>query len=484
MRLAEFLHETRDEDINDISLMEQRLIEDRNILNTEDINMWASSEAADVALRLSSEKTLQGVLHTWLWKALNKYILTTVDGAKVEVDPHGNVYARGGLNAIVDKLPPWAQQAIEAGKELLYINPGMRTFGQDVPKDLRLVRDWLKHKIQDAPEQLTPNRLSRLSFQNALSLSDDYHEELIRKRPATSEEVSEWYLTYLQGKKDWTQRPWHVIQQDEEALDQVYRLFTKDTGRKVAGTIDTPEDHVLVKDYGDGNKWVKLTTGECLNYEGAQMGHCVADYAHDVESGYVDIISLRDKNNKPHVTIERAKESGVVSQMKGKENKAPVQKYMPYVIDMLTDIYNERGGIEFADEGYNDLSEMGLSHSKDGTLKMITPPFEPDSFGYKSVEYSGGDWGDEPGMMPESEQTHAEGVASLPEAMDAVAPDYHEEAMAADREYVVRAIVDKGVWEGDPSEDEFEPSAIINTIWYDGADKDVKREYKTVVPKS
>ena len=143
MRLAEFLHETRDEDINDISLMEQRLIEDRNILNTEDINMWASSEAADVALRLSSEKTLQGVLHTWLWKALNKYILTTVDGAKVEVDPHGNVYARGGLNAIVDKLPPWAQQAIEAGKELLYINPGMGTFGQDVPKDLRLVRDWL-----------------------------------------------------------------------------------------------------------------------------------------------------------------------------------------------------------------------------------------------------------------------------------------------------------------------------------------------------
>ena len=38
--------------------------------------------------------------------------------------------------------------------------------------------------------------------------------------------------------------------------------------------------------------------------EGEHMGHCVGGYAQDVAEGRTEIYSLRDPNNKPHVTIE------------------------------------------------------------------------------------------------------------------------------------------------------------------------------------
>jgi hypothetical protein len=126
---------------------------------------------------------------------------------------------------------------------------------------------------------------------------------------------------------------------------------------------------------------------EALKYEGDTMGHCVGGYCDDVLSGKSRIFSLRDAKGQPHVTIETGKgdrngavlrhmrELGVyddwvkysnsnrdwsadphdeaarflqerglptatydgedIIQIKGKQNRAPVDDYLPYVQDFV-----------------------------------------------------------------------------------------------------------------------------------------------------
>lgn len=110
----------------------------------------------------------------------------------------------------------------------------------------------------------------------------------------------------------------------------------------------------------------ELSTG--LNAEGEAMGHCVGGYCDDVASRGTKIYSLRDKNNNPHVTVEVARPLRKISdeeslrnirqnfpkaseeeiqqkfaqvwapnivQIKGKQNAAPVSKYLPFVQDFV-----------------------------------------------------------------------------------------------------------------------------------------------------
>jgi hypothetical protein len=138
------------------------------------------------------------------------------------------------------------------------------------------------------------------------------------------------------------------------------------------------------KEYPSGYKWVNVGPAG-LEAEGKMMGHCVGSYCEDVKSRGTQILSLRDENNQPHVTVEvrpgqvdtydwfhqqpnevqnrihadvqghipsRADINAAVRrspeyqqavaeappdimQIKGKQNAAPVEKYLPYVQDLV-----------------------------------------------------------------------------------------------------------------------------------------------------
>jgi hypothetical protein len=122
---------------------------------------------------------------------------------------------------------------------------------------------------------------------------------------------------------------------------------------------------------------------DALKYEGDTMGHCVGGYCDDVASGQSRIFSLRDAKGEPHVTIETAPvltgisgdilnqmEPGIwdkivsegghydtfdwlknnrpdllarfddrpteeIIQIKGKQNRAPKDDYLPFVQDFV-----------------------------------------------------------------------------------------------------------------------------------------------------
>ena len=156
---------------------------------------------------------------------------------------------------------------------------------------------------------------------------------------------------------------------------------------------------------------------QALKYEGDTMGHCVGGYCDDVLSGRSRIFSLRDAKGEPHVTIETGKgyidqphrlvpeevqqqidaelmARGTLNygreferelrnwvaqnvelpeniiQIKGKQNRAPKDDYLPFVQDFVKS--GKWGNI-------GDLENTGLVKLPDG--RYITPSQVDEALG-------------------------------------------------------------------------------------------------------
>ena len=121
------------------------------------------------------------------------------------------------------------------------------------------------------------------------------------------------------------------IQDLDIAYEHANRYFA--AKNKKASDIEDEEGREIVYKFKDGMFFAKLNSSQCLDREGKLMQHCVGSYADEVKHGNVVIYSLRDKKNQPHATLEaRGKE---VYQIKGKQNEAPVEKYIPYIKEFI-----------------------------------------------------------------------------------------------------------------------------------------------------
>ena len=85
-----------------------------------------------------------------------------------------------------------------------------------------------------------------------------------------------------------------------------------------------PDAVQVLVDGEQGWRWVRVTSPEGLDYEGNAMGHCVGRGGYDTGA---TIISLRDKHNMPHCTIEWDEENGIVKQVQGRANRSIAEKY-------------------------------------------------------------------------------------------------------------------------------------------------------------
>ena len=93
-----------------------------------------------------------------------------------------------------------------------------------------------------------------------------------------------------------------------------------------------PNSVQVLADGGQGWRWVRVTSPEGLDYEGNAMGHCVGRGGYDTG---VTIISLRDKHNMPHCTIEWDDKSRWVKQVQGRANGPVVEKYHRSVVSFV-----------------------------------------------------------------------------------------------------------------------------------------------------
>jgi hypothetical protein len=111
--------------------------------------------------------------------------------------------------------------------------------------------------------------------------------------------------------------------------------------------IKIPElDHNrIVFRFSDKKHFLYLLIPEELKFEGQVMGHCVGgqNYKTKVKGKISMIISLRDQENEPHVTIEIDIPSSQVVQQYGKGNKEPVKKYQKLLKEFVLYASNFKG---------------------------------------------------------------------------------------------------------------------------------------------
>ena len=100
-----------------------------------------------------------------------------------------------------------------------------------------------------------------------------------------------------------------------------------DTNFQVQDLGEYTGNNVIFK--ADGYTFVEIDNRRDLQVEGDLMGHCVGgnNYWQAVQSGETKIYSLRDSNNRPHVTMEVT--DGEMKQCFGKKNETPIAKYHP-----------------------------------------------------------------------------------------------------------------------------------------------------------
>jgi hypothetical protein len=166
----------------------------------------------------------------------------------------------------------------------------------------------------------------------------------------------------------------------EEMQSRIERGWRKSDDRALRTILEFPEGRLV-----EFNRESPLLRAE-MAYESYVMRHCVgqfadrraltggygAHYAEAVEQGKLRILSLRDKQGQPHATISLEVFPGKpprVEQVKGKQNRPPVERYVDAIIRGLNEIGTDL-------ETPVDCLQIGIARTDTGWSRMekITDP--------------------------------------------------------------------------------------------------------------
>lgn len=131
---------------------------------------------------------------------------------------------------------------------------------------------------------------------------------------------------------DWLKSPIRTekINLSELNLESAYKKSEEWHNSLTATGKITDETGKVFIEFDDGYYWIDLQTTYSED-EAKAMGHCGKTNEGDT------LFSLRDKNKSPHITVAYDTKNGVIYQMKGKNNRKPIDKYHPYIYRLLVD---------------------------------------------------------------------------------------------------------------------------------------------------
>ena len=292
-------------------------------------------ESADYVL-LHTDEIARGILNQYIKHRVREYILK-----------QGNEPAFVPVDANRPYLPDWAKNVLARG-EAVYEFDGTR-MSDNLKNDITTVRDYLYDiattyvdKVGTTAKNTKRKPKIRYDF---LKTNNEY-------------QTFEMALSAAHA--------WH----EKIAAGLEHRLKSKEMLEKslqgVEFVMELPGDMAAYK----------LTTSAALDFESEYMGHCVGSggYDYGVADGTTQIYSIRDERGEPHVTFEVRGNS--IKQVKGKQNKCPVAKYMPAVqafvhannFDIDGDIKNT--GLIKQDGKYYDIFHLPRGFVVHGDLDL------------------------------------------------------------------------------------------------------------------
>jgi hypothetical protein len=248
------------------------------------------------------------------------------------------------------------------------------------------LRDELYNSVRGSdlpPElQLSADDLEKMNMDAAVAHVGKVDAWRERNRIAANLEKANNPAVFTVKQYPGTGLEWKQLKMPEKALSDESKMLLE--YNRAQGVEDSPE--VLEEAYDEGGN---RALQKALEYEGSVMGHCVGGYCPQVASGKTQIFSLRDAKGEPHVTIEvrprdvarsigalPAEERGILAQeikdkyfggvmpgrsdedkffqlldqayvekygeppsdiiqIKGKGNRKPAEKYIPFVQDFV-----------------------------------------------------------------------------------------------------------------------------------------------------
>jgi hypothetical protein len=307
------------------------------------------------------------------WEDMTDYL---VDAAKAG-DILGGRFPR--LASAVDEAPWLAKVPPETPVYSVY---------RGNPEYFNHVRDELYNSVREGsdlpPElKLDPEDLDKMNMDAAVAHVSKVDAWRERNRISANLAKSNNPAVFTVKQYPGTGLEWKQLKMPEKALSDESKMLLE--YNRSQGVEDSPE--TLEAAYDEG---ANRALQEALEYEGSVMGHCVGDrYCEPVKSGKTQIFSLRDAKGEPHVTIEvrpkdvarsigalPAEERGILAQeikdkyfggvmpgrsdedkffqlldqayvekygqpppdivqIKGKGNKKPADKYIPFVQDFV-----------------------------------------------------------------------------------------------------------------------------------------------------
>lgn len=131
------------------------------------------------------------------------------------------------------------------------------------------------------------------------------------------------------------------------------------------------EDGELIMEFPDGFYWIDLQTRRS-EQEGESMGHC-----GNTNEG-TTILSLR-RNRYPYVTVAYNENERKITQIKGRGNKKPVERYHKYVVDLIIELEVEKFKSEY--DRSSDLLPEDLSEDLYKKLEEENPGYIENSKG-------------------------------------------------------------------------------------------------------
>ncbi len=223
-----------------------------------------------------------------------------------------------------------------------------------------VIANWVLVKMEEMEPESTKNlssqdkNLQRISASAAIQAMEKVNTSA---RPLID-------IVRLLGEKG---TPFNIKQ--FETVEQALSAAKAEANVRDDVEIPLEEGQKVIMTFPDGYYWLDLGVSEC-SIESEEMGHCGS------ASGDT-LISLRDSFGKPHVTVDYGF-SGEINQIKGKENKPPVEKYHEYIVQLLL---NEEFTVEKMstqehnsyDEGAGDLMLYQLTLEQQERLMAANP---------------------------------------------------------------------------------------------------------------
>jgi len=322
------------------------------------------------------------------------------------------------------------------------LDPETKLYGIDelMPRQMNFghIMDVLREDL--ASGRMSPADLKNVSMDRAVRRTAEYDQEKAKRMAETAlkeqtdfpvlKEYPEGYkwLDLSLPKDEMMPEGYNIVRNPDVITpkDGAPYLLLDPEGKAVAFG-DSPGDIMrgIAPDMKPGYGKLK----KALDYEGNVMGHCVGSYCDEVSGGGTKIYSLRDKKGEPHVTIEvqpdttrprvdqikrymaaaeeEAKQlpqgytnrdvTDIATQMaidnappsivqiKGKQNRAPKDEYLPFVQDFvrsrewneINDLHNT--GLQSIDDAFPEY-EMAKYFSRAYPSKSFVNQKEIDDF--------------------------------------------------------------------------------------------------------